>query len=73
MNEEKEKQLKEALVKTIVERVTFAELLNIITDIANREIDFQLKNSSEEEKEEVYKQIFENEEQTEQSEPEKAE
>ena len=58
MNIEKEAQIKSKLIQQIVGAVSFAEIVKILHELATREVDFNLSNATEEEKIELYNELF---------------
>lgn len=62
MSPEKEKQVKSKLIQQIVGSVSFVEIAKILNELATREIESQFLEASEEEKEEIYNELFNTEE-----------
>lgn len=58
MEQEKENQLKAKLLKQIVGSVSFAEIVKILHELATREVNVQFEQFTEEEKEELYNELF---------------
>lgn len=58
MNVEKENQVKQKLIQRIVGDVSFAEIVKILHELATREVEFQLSEASEEQKIELYNELF---------------
>ena len=58
MSPEKQEQLKLKMVQQIVGSVSFAEIVKILHELASRETDFQLSQITDEEKEEIYDELF---------------
>ena len=59
MSPEKEEQIRSKLIQRIVGGVSFAEIVKILHELATREVNFQLSGSTEDEKNELYKELFE--------------
>ena len=59
MTAEKEEKLKSKMIQQIVGAVSFAEIVKIVHELATREVDFHFTEFTEEQKDELYKEIFE--------------
>jgi len=58
MTPEKEQQLKSKLIQQIVGSVSFAEIVKILHELATREVDHQLSEATDEQKQEIYNELF---------------
>ena len=58
MSPEKEEQLKSKIIQQIVGSVTFAEIVKIIHELATRETEHQFSEYTEEQKNEIYNELF---------------
>lgn len=61
MNEEQQEKLKSKLVQRLVGEVTFSEIVRIIYDLAKTEVEQSFSSLSDQEKEGLYKEIFDEE------------
>lgn len=59
MDQEKELQIKSELVRQLVGGVSFSEIVKILHELATKEVENKLSQSTDEEKEQVYKDLFE--------------
>ena len=60
MNVEKERQLKEKMIQQLVGGVSFAEIIKIVHELASRETEHVFSEFSEEQKVELWREMFEN-------------
>ena len=58
MTAEKEEKLKSKLIQQIVGSVSFAEIVKILHELATREVEHQLSEATEEQKQEIYDELF---------------
>ena len=58
MTLEKQDKIKSKLIQKIVGAVSFAEIVKILRELATREVDFQLSEATEEQKNELYEELF---------------
>jgi len=58
MDQEKENQIKLALIQQLVGSTNFSEILRILHELAAREVEKQLSEATDERKEEIYKELF---------------
>jgi hypothetical protein len=58
MTPENQEQLKLKLIQQIVGGVSFAEIVKILHELATREVEHQLSEATEEQKQEIYDELF---------------
>jgi hypothetical protein len=58
MSEEDEEKLRTELVNRVASNLSFSEVVNIISSLCSNEIDDQMKSMSEEEKLNVFNEVF---------------
>jgi hypothetical protein len=63
MDQEKESQIKNELVRQLVGGVSFSEIVKILHELATKEVESKLSQSTDEEKEQVYKDLIESKQQ----------
>lgn len=58
MTPEQHEQLKSKMTQRIVGNVSFAEIVKILHALATKEVDFQLAEGTEEQKQKLYNELF---------------
>jgi len=59
MSPEQEQELHEAFVNHITSNLTFAELIEVISTLVNKEVEEKLSKMTDEEKLQSYNEVFE--------------
>jgi hypothetical protein len=58
MSPEQEENAKSKLIQQIVGAVSFAEIVKILHELATREVNHQFSEATDEQKQEIYEELF---------------
>ena len=59
MTDENLKKLKDGLISQVVSRISLSETLNVVHALAKNEVEEQVREMSDEEKDAAFKELFE--------------
>ena len=59
MTDENLKKLKDGLISQVVSRISLSETINVVHALANNEVEEQVREMSDEEKDAAFKELFE--------------